>query len=340
MTGLIEKLWYGPKFFALPLLPLALLWWLGAAMKRLLYRAGVLRAFDAPCPVIVVGNIVAGGTGKTPLTIWLTNRLKAAGFRPGVVTRGYKGKARTWPQQVRPDSDASMVGDEPVLIAQQTGCLVAAGPDRKASVAKLCELSDCDIIVCDDGLQHYALGRDLEIAVLDSRRRLGNGFCIPAGPLREGAWRLRSVDFIVANGVARTGEFAMSYRHLPAVNVLDPSSKRMLGDFRGKQLHAAAGIGNPQRFFEQLRNAGLAFDMHRFADHHDFVASDLRFDDNAPVLMTEKDAVKCRSFATADFWYVPIVAEVDDRLWAEAFKALADRGIAPSAARESLRVPA
>jgi len=301
-----------PAFFwskrhplGLLLWPLSLLFGTLAGVRRLLFRLGLLRRHRVGVPVIVVGNISVGGTGKTPLVVWLARHLERRGLRPGIVTRGYGGGATRWPQQVRGDSDPTAVGDEPVLLARRTGCPVAAGPDRVAAARALLQFHDCDVVISDDGLQHYALARDLEIVVVDGVRRLGNGRLLPAGPLREGAWRLRRADLVVVNGEGGPGEYSARMRPEQVRN-LRGAAPRSLNDFAGRRVHAVAGIGNPERFFAMLEKAGLEVQRHPFPDHHRFTASDLDFGDLDPVLMTEKDAVKCEAFSQPDHWYVPI----------------------------------
>ena len=299
-------------------------------LRRALYRARLLPRHRIPVPVLVVGNIAVGGTGKTPLVLWLAGFLASRGWRPGVVCRGYGGQASRWPQQVRADSDPAMVGDEAVLLASRSGCpVVACGPRRVQAARALAELAECDLVISDDGLQHLALDRDLEIAVVDGERRHGNGRCLPAGPLREPAGRLRSVDLVVSNGPAARGEFAMSLVPGPAVSLEDPALRRSLADFRGTRVHAVAGIGHPARFFGLLTTRGLAVEEHAFPDHHPFSAADIRFEDGLPVLMTEKDAVKCRRFAGPGHWYLPVVAELPDAFAARLERALAAAGAAP-----------
>ena len=304
----LEKLWYENHRLSVVLAPLA--WLYGAAMwlRRLGYIAGLLPVGELPVPVIVVGNITVGGTGKTPLVIWLAQFLKEKGFRPGIVSRGYGGRPSKVPQQARPDSNPELVGDEPVLLAQRTGCPVAVSPHRFVAARELVKHTGCNVILCDDGLQHYALGRDIEIAVLDGDRRFGNGRCLPAGPLREPASRLQSVDMVVANGKAGKSEFLMEYTPLPLRSLADDSRRIQVDNLRGREVHAVAGIGNPVRFFSYLRSQGLNIIKHAFPDHHPFRAADFRFGDELPIVMTEKDAVKCRRFATDRFWYLPIEA--------------------------------
>lgn len=312
MSVSFEALWYGKHPLALCLAPVGWLFAAAALTRKLFYRLRIFPSTRATVPVIVVGNITVGGTGKTPLTIWAAKELKRHGYCPGVVCRGYKGRANQWPQQVRSDSDPAMVGDEPVLLAQRTGCPVAAGPDRVAAVAALVAHSGCDVVISDDGLQHLGLCRDIEIAVLDGERRLGNGRCLPAGPLREPAGRLKRVDFVVTNGRAETGEVGMRTCLGDAASLRDPALRRPLQAFRGRPVHAVCGIGNPTRFFNQLEAAGLETIRHAFPDHHHFLRREIEFEDGNAVLMTEKDAVKCARLASEGQWVVPVDAVLPD----------------------------
>ncbi|MDX1594544.1 MAG: tetraacyldisaccharide 4'-kinase [Gammaproteobacteria bacterium] len=291
--------------------------WLYAALawlRRRGYHEGVFHSAGLPVPVLVVGNLSVGGTGKTPFVIWLVDYLKRQGYRPGIVSRGYGGNARRWPQQVRPDSSPETVGDEPVLLARRCACPIAVGPDRVAAAEALLEHHGCDVIVADDGLQHYALERDLEIAIVDGVRRYGNGRCLPAGPLRESRRRLEDVDIIVCNGVPSRGEFRMTLGGHVARRLGADGEAEPIAAFAGRRVHAVAGIGNPARFFGDLRRLGLEVIEHPFPDHHRFVVGDLAFDDDLPVLMTEKDAVKCEDLALPRAWYVPVTAEVAPQL--------------------------
>jgi tetraacyldisaccharide 4'-kinase len=308
----LTSLWYGSHPLSFALLPLSALFRVVVSVRRFAYYSGVLRTHKLPVPVIVVGNITVGGTGKTPLVIWLVEALRAAGHRPGVVSRGYGGDAAVWPQPVTADSDPAKVGDEPVLIARRAACPVVVAPQRVAAARRLIADYACDVVVCDDGLQHYALRRDAEIVVIDGERRLGNGRCLPAGPLRETAARLRSVDLTVVNGAALPGECRMQLSGSVARSLAGPPRERDLGEWRGSTVHGVAGIGNPGRFFGHLRGQGLKVVEHPFPDHHRFQAEDLSFGDDLPVIMTEKDAVKCRDFAGPLHWYVPVSARIDD----------------------------
>ncbi len=337
-----ERLWYGRSPWSQPLRPLGFLVCLAARLRRWAWRRGLRPVERLPVPVIVVGNITVGGTGKTPLVIWLARYLLEAGMRPGLVSRGYGGRARSWPQQVRPDSDPGVVGDEAILLTRGTGCPMAAGPDRVAAARALLAHHDCDVIISDDGLQHYRLGRDLEIAVVDGIRRHGNRRCLPAGPLREPVTRLDEVDFVVNNGGSGRLEYPMRLRGERACRLQDPGQCRRLDSFAGP-VHAVAGIGNPRRFFDLLRSQGLEVIPHPFPDHHRFRRRDLEFGDDLPVLMTEKDAVKCRAFGLDGLWSVAVRAEVDRRLGPRILERLgrapAEAGPAPARRRDTDKQP-
>ena len=311
MNALLEAIWYGRHPLGLVLAPLGWLYRLAAALRRLAFSLQLRRIRRVEATVIVVGNISVGGTGKTPLVIWLSRYL-ARDFRPGVVCRGYGGRSRTWPQKVRADSDPATVGDEAVLLATRCGCPVAAGPDRAASARALIEHEECNLILSDDGLQHLSLARDIEIAVVDGERRHGNGRCLPAGPLREPPSRLKSVDIVVANGEAARGEFRMRVSPWKAINLQGHEAPRELSAFARTPVHALCAIGNPARFLDMLRAARLEIVPHVFPDHYVFSREDIAFGDGLPVLMTEKDAVKCRQIAGEEHWYVPVRAELDE----------------------------
>lgn len=310
----LDHYWYGRHPLMALLSPLTCLFRGVVWTRRHAYRSGLRKTQRLPVPVIVVGNITVGGTGKTPLVAWLAEFLSQAGYAPGIVLRGYGGKARSWPQQVRPDSDPVVVGDEAVLLARHTHCPMVVGPDRAAAARALLEHTNCNLIIADDGLQHYGLARDIEIVVVDGVRRFGNGRCLPAGPLREPLARLKEVDMIVTNGLAGRLEYPMKMVGNKACRLDDPSVEKALSQFAGQTVHAVAGIANPARFFESLRKAGLRIVEHAFPDHHAFRPEDVSFNDAAPVLMTEKDAVKCRRFARDYDWYVPVAAQPDPRV--------------------------
>jgi tetraacyldisaccharide 4'-kinase len=283
-----------------------------AQLRRAAYRRGWRKAIDLPVPVIVVGNVSVGGTGKTPFVIWLAAQLKHRGLRVGIVTRGYRGSAQDWPRAVSADSDAREVGDEPVLLARRTGSPVVAGPDRVAAAEKLLADTPVDVVLSDDGLQHYRLGRRFEIAVVDGQRGMGNGLCLPAGPLREPMERVHEFDAIVVNGGTwgHAGVFRAS-AVITEVRRVKDRTPRALESFKGKMVHAVAGIGHPQRFFDVLEDMGLDVEPHPLEDHAAFGPEQLTFEEPGAVLITEKDAVKCEAFAHDDVWCVVVDLQFD-----------------------------
>lgn len=307
----LERAWYEGAFWLCLLWPLEWLFRGAVALRRTLYRRGILRSYRAGVPVVVVGNITVGGTGKTPVVVALVEALQAAGLRPGVVSRGYGGNAPTYPHRLSDISRAGDAGDEPLLVYQRTGAPVVVDPLRARAVQALEQ--EVDIVICDDGLQHYALARDYEIAVLDAARGLGNGHCLPAGPLREPPARLAAVDALLRRGSDSPQE-GVRYA-LDGVHRLDGGDHLPLDAFvAGGQCHAVAGIGQPQQFFDTLAAAGLEFAEHRFGDHHDFTAADFRGMAGQRIIMTEKDAVKCRAALPAqqlgEAWYLRIAAQL------------------------------
>lgn len=301
-------IWYKDAFLGILLLPFAYIFSDIVRVRRFLYHQGILKSHTLPVPVIVVGNITVGGTGKTPLIIWLAELLTKSGYRPGIISRGYGGKSETWPQSVNENSDVNSIGDEALLIAKQTRLPVVVAPSRVDAAKKLLDGFDCNVVLSDDGLQHYRLNRDIEIAVIDGERRFGNGYCLPAGPLREPIARLSSVDFVVVNGDKYAShEFSMQLSGDTVVN-LGTGELKPLQAFRAIECHALAGIGNPERFFKLLESNGLLCTTHSFPDHHPFERGDIEFGDNKPVLMTEKDAVKCTGITGQNHWYLPVKA--------------------------------
>ncbi len=316
----LERSWYGPHGSAW-LVPLSFLYGTVMAVRSVFYRLGLRHRVGVGAPVIVVGNLSVGGTGKTPLVAWLSIKLSAVGMKVAVVSRGYGGRARGV-TRVTVHSRPSEVGDEALLLARRSQATVFVGKDRVAA-AKAAVADGADIIITDDGLQHLALKRDCEIVVIDGQRGFGNGCLLPRGPLRESPRRLRRVNAVVVNGAITASNFqlprfvtgthfAMSMRAGDARPVSGAGGLRALASFRGAGVHAVAGIGNPQRFFDTLRNADLTVYEHPFPDHHAFRSGDLNFGDRLPVLMTEKDAVKCVTFADERCWYVPVTAEFNE----------------------------
>ncbi|MCI1034129.1 lipid-A-disaccharide kinase [Raoultella sp. BIGb0149] len=310
---MIARIWSGESPLWRLLLPLSWLYGLVSGLIRLSYRLGLKKAWRAPVPVVVVGNLTAGGNGKTPVVIWLVEQLQQRGIRVGVVSRGYGGKAASYPLVLNSATGTSEAGDEPVLIYQRTGAPVAVSPQRSDAVRALLAVHDLQLIVTDDGLQHYGLARDKEIVVIDGVRRFGNGWWLPAGPMRERASRLRSVDAIIANGgVARPGEIAMQLRPGQAVNVLN-GERRDVASF--DNVVAMAGIGHPPRFFATLEGCGVRpIKTVALADHQALTRADVAalVTERQTLLMTEKDAVKCRAFAEANWWYLPVDAIMTD----------------------------
>ncbi|EMC0023447.1 tetraacyldisaccharide 4'-kinase [Enterobacter cloacae subsp. cloacae] len=308
---MIARIWSGESPLWLLLLPLSWLYGLVSGIIRLLYRLGLKRAWRAPVPVVVVGNLTAGGNGKTPVVIWLVEQLQKRGIRPGVVSRGYGGKAAHYPLLLTPDTTTAEAGDEPVLIYQRTGAPVAVSPVRSDAVQALLAEHDVQIIITDDGLQHYALARDKEIVVIDGVRRFGNGWWLPAGPMRERASRLKFVDAVIVNGgVAQPGEIPMQLQPGMAINLLTGERQAVS---RLPALVAMAGIGHPPRFFATLEQCGARLDKRvPLADHQALVAEqvDALTTSGQTLIMTEKDAVKCRAFAKENWWYLPVDAEL------------------------------
>lgn len=318
MSRSAPAFWQSRSVAAVALLPLAVLFGLLSAIRRQLFRFGVLRPVRLPVPVVVVGNIAVGGSGKTPVVQWLVERLRAAGFTPGIVSRGYGGRVQGV-AIVEPGGDPAVFGDEPVLLADTARCPVAVGADRPAAALELLRVHpQCDVVISDDGLQHYRLARDVEIVVVDERT-LGNRWLLPAGPLREGIGRLASVDALLVHGPLssalrrRVGDrplFDMRLEGDTFRALRDPDLRCDASAFAGRTVHAVAGIGRPERFFAQLSAMGLDVVGHAFPDHHPFVPADLAFAPGEPKLLTSKDAVKCRSFAPADAWEFPVEARV------------------------------
>ena len=305
----IQDAWYKEMYLSTWIMPLSMIYVDIIKLRRFLYRKGFLKTTRLPVPVIIVGNITVGGTGKTPLVIWLADYLQQQGYKPGIISRGYGGSGQEQPLLVTANSPVADVGDEPLLIARKSTAPVAVCARRVAAAKYLIDDFHCDVIISDDGLQHYALQRDIEIAVIDGLRRFGNGYCLPAGPLREPIERLQEVDLVIVNGeVEQDDEYSMRFSGSDAVNLANQTVKP-LSEFSQQPCHAVAGIGNPERFFQLLKQQGVTFDAHAFPDHYHFTAADLNFKDECPVLMTEKDAVKCQSFATEKLWSVPVTAE-------------------------------
>jgi tetraacyldisaccharide 4'-kinase len=318
MNGL-EKYWYRISLPHVLLWPLSLVFLTISTVRRYFYRSGILRSDKLPVPVIIVGNISVGGTGKTPFTLWLAQHLLDAGWHPAIISRGYtksKQKRADIPCAVDVNDSPDVVGDEPLLMVQRDICPVWIGRNRvNACRALLQEHPECDVILSDDGLQHYRLQRDIEIVLVDGQRGFGNRLLLPAGPLREPISRLKSADFVVVNGGATiAGEYAMQLEGSKFYNLLNPNIIQSANDFAGQQVHAIAGIGHPERFFSHVKNLGINAESHAFPDHYSYKEADIAFINADAILMTEKDAVKCVSFATEQYWVLRVDAQIDPAL--------------------------
>lgn len=310
MIGMADKIWYRPLTWQWLLYPFALVYQAVTALRRWYLQR--FCQINFPVPVIVIGNISVGGVGKTPLVIAVAKKLREKGLRVGIVSRGYGAGAKYFPYEVRCEDSALMVGDEPLLLAQKTLCPVVIAPKRTEAIAYLLEKYDVQVIISDDGLQHYRMGRAIEIAVVDGLRGFGNGLCLPAGPLRESVKRLKQVDAVVVNEGKLDKAYSMRLqpgkpRHLSTDKERDPEA--MTGS-----LAAVAGIGNPQRFYTTLSQLGLVFTPYAFPDHYQYKPHDL-CQQESMIILTEKDAVKCRLFDSDKLYYLPVEAVLESAFW-------------------------
>ncbi|MFT7471864.1 MAG: tetraacyldisaccharide 4'-kinase [Kiritimatiellia bacterium] len=319
----LERAWHKRAGWLILLWPVSVLFQALTAIRRAVQQSKK-RPAELTAPLIVIGNISLGGTGKTPLLITLSQELQKQGFKPGIISRGYGGDAPSYPLSVNSDSDVSQSGDEAFLIAEKTGCPVYVDPDRSAALHALLSHEDVDVVLSDDGLQHYKLYRDLEIVVVDGQRLFSNGFCMPAGPLRESMRRLNEVQHIVVNGdsareipqLARASKMQLEPRTL--VNLVSGEKRPFAGaPFNmGNKLQAVSALGNPQRFYALLERLPYQLETFSFPDHHNFTAADFKqqgIDEHQPVVMTEKDAVKCRQFAKNNFWYLSVEVNLESQ---------------------------
>lgn len=305
--------WKKKGFLAWVLFPFSLVFDGLTRLRYHCYRLKWCYAYRAPVPVIVVGNLSVGGTGKTPLVIALANYCLSQGLRVGIVSRGYKSLVKTYPYFLNEESTAALSGDEPLLIYRATQVPVVIDPNRARAVQTLLSRYTCDVIISDDGLQHYRLARDIEIAVLDGQRRYGNTWCLPAGPLRENLWRLNTVDFIISNGLAKTNEILMQFVSDKVYQLNNRAMQKSLSSFSGQQAYALAGIGNPERFFLAIEQAGIQLmSRKKYSDHHHFTGHEFSFSENHPIFITEKDAVKCESFQLDNVWVVPVSVKLPE----------------------------
>ena len=310
----LEHYWYQANYFIWLLIPVSWLFCAISILRRKLYQLNLKKSYSSRLPVVVIGNIVAGGSGKTPLLIALCELIKEKGYRPGVVSRGYGG-TYSGLRLVTDDDTAELVGDEPLMVQQRTKAPVVVCADRVAAVEYLQSKNACDIVLSDDGLQHYRMHRDVEIAVVDAKRRFGNGYCLPAGPLREPLSRLQSVDLVAYNERSSSAGEACSYTlRITKLYHLKTAERCSLSSFSNKSVHAVAGIGDPARFFSQLRENDIDVISHAFSDHHRYTQGDFSGWHDECIIMTEKDAVKCRALSLPDAWVVRVDAELAQSL--------------------------
>ncbi len=291
------------------LLPISAVFYVLSKARLALFKLGIFQTDQFEVPVVVVGNITVGGSGKTPVVIRLVNHLQSMGKMVGVVSRGYSGSHTSGSLLVKADTSVGLSGDEPLLIAMQTGAPVMVNKKRSQAVKDLIEQHQVEVIISDDGLQHYAMGRKVEIAVVDGNRRFGNNFFLPAGPLREPQSRLKTVDFIINNGANFPGEIGAQLKPICFVNLLT-SEKKPLDFFHNQYCHGVAGIGHPDRFFQTLKSLGIHVDQHGFSDHYQYQQNDLIFNDNHPIIMTAKDWVKCKEFANDKMYYLEVDLDI------------------------------
>ncbi|MBN9229759.1 MAG: tetraacyldisaccharide 4'-kinase [Legionella sp.] len=310
MMKLLDALWYKKHPLYRLLIPFSLLYMLISRSRRWVLSRFFQQKWSVP--VVVVGNISLGGVGKTPFVIALAEQAKARGLRVGIVSRGYSAQRKQFPYEVHYEDDARLVGDEPLLIAHRTQCPVIIDPNRRAAVDYLIKKYNCQMIISDDGLQHYRMGRAIEIAIIDGTRGLGNSWCIPAGPLRESEERLQEVDFVVVN----TGYWHKAYSmHLQPDKIKSLyNNQEVIPSLRNLTWHAIAAIGNPQRFYSTLDELGLKYNFRSYPDHYVFKAEDVE-NKSSPIIMTEKDAVKCRLFSSNNMYYLPVNAVLEDGFW-------------------------
>jgi tetraacyldisaccharide 4'-kinase len=327
--AIITKAWYDGALWLYLLWPVSLIYQLIISIRYHFYRLGIFKIHRLDVPIVVVGNITVGGTGKSPLVCHLVEALRNKGFNPGIVSRGYGAKlGRHQVREVFIHSLPAEVGDEPLMLKKKLGCRVFVSPSRVLA-AKALEKTGCDIIISDDGLQHYALYRDIEICVFDGQRKWGNGHLLPMGPLREPISRLKEIPYLVVNGASNAGsygqtdlnqkEFSMTL-HAESLISMNTEKRKSLQEFSQETVHAVAAIGHPERFFNTLKGAEIKLKTHAFGDHHVYKKSDFLFDQDLPILMTEKDAVKCELFELKDAWFLPVYAKLNGDLAGQIIK--------------------
>ena len=306
----VNSVWYGQNKLAYLLLPLSGVFAVSAKARQWKQNNSKI---DFPVPVIIVGNITVGGTGKTPMVTALVNNLQQQGYKPGIASRGYGGQA-TQPTLVEPSHSADYVGDEPLMIFNNTQATVVVGQNRLEVIQQLINTHQCDVIICDDGMQDYRFAHDIEIIMVDGDRVFGNHKLLPAGPLREPISRLQKANFVVATSkmVPAVSGDCMTLQLVECVQLAKPHNRGSLEQFKGQTVHAVAGVGNPNRFFNNLTTLGLKVIEHAYPDHARYELSDFSFSDQNPILMTEKDAVKCQKLSLDNAWYVPLETKLPD----------------------------
>lgn len=310
----LQQSWRKPNFFTYLLLPLSWLYKLLFYLNKKLYKLGIKPTYRAPVPVIVVGNISVGGTGKSPLIIYLVEQLQQQGYSPGIISRGYQSQAASYPLEVTGSSTVTECGDEPLMVYRRTAVPMVVGADRKADIELLLSKHKVDVILSDDGLQHHALERDIEVCVVNPEQAKLNSHLLPAGPFRESQARLKTVDFVVQHGEKKTKHPQSFAMQLVADKPLPLLASNMEKFDASDKIRAVAGIGTPARFFETCRAQGWDIIEHEFADHHKFELDDVSFDDELPILMTEKDQIKCLAFANNRHWYLPVNVKIEGNL--------------------------
>ena len=316
-VSFIEQSWYQKKLWLWLLWPLSILTKFAAQRKRERFISQPKLSWKPDVPVIVVGNIVVGGTGKTPMVIWLTKLLESSGYKPGIVSRGYGGNSSKNPIIVDDDTSVKLSGDEPIIIFKNTSRPVCISSNRIAAIRKLLLDTDTDIVISDDGLQHYKMDRDLEIVIFDGNRGIGNGLCLPAGPLREPLERIEAADFVVSSSKVvdletKHNKYLMNYQPIEWARIVDNKRFKANAWPLSKNVHAVAGIGNPAKFYKTLSSLGLNPIHHSFPDHYQFLEEDLDFNDSLPIIMTEKDAVRCLDMDNKNLWYLSVEAKFED----------------------------
>jgi tetraacyldisaccharide 4'-kinase len=311
----LNQIWYGRRgFWSYLLWPFSLLYQLVLWVRSGFFKTGLIKVYKPSVPVLVIGNITLGGVGKSPVVSALADYFIQKGRTVGIVSRGYRGKSKNWPQIVNKDSDPMLVGDEPVMLARQVGCWVVVSPSRVQAI-QCCEKKGCDLILCDDGLSHYYFEATFECVVVDAKRGLGNGFCLPAGPLRESRARLDRVSAVLTNTPDRSSSNNFCLKPLNFMTLLGEKTLP-LDFFKGKPVHAVSGIGNNQRFFDTLRRLGCEVMEHPFPDHHLYSDQDVAFEDKHPIIMTEKDAVKCERLThQVSIYYLSVRAAIDPLIY-------------------------